>query len=628
MDGWLRRLLLGLLVLGAYLSIKGYESRDGDQAYRLPILLHQQDARLFAHDPFVRSFDAFNPHRGYLAILDVTSRVVGLSTALFLWFSLTLLLTASAFARLARAVWPELSERAAVISVVMVFLLKAGNIGTNHLFEATLLDRLFALSIGWHALADFVVASNRLNWRAPLLIGIAAIIHPSIGLQLGCLLACASVLRNRFGCDTTAPRGGDATAALLTIIALVPGLGLAFAQSADLFEGLSTSDFRTLSLYVQGPQHMVPHLWRTTQVLAWFGLIGLGIAALVGNHTPPGRRLGLMLGTVLAGLGLAWVAIEPFQSLRVAVFQPFRMATVARGLALVALSGPVLALWDRATWTGRVRAGMLIGGLLGDNAMLAVTVLEAVLRAIDRIAPRYERVALVAGLALGLSYLARHDTQSGHHPILAAIGLALAVSALARARGGWQWHRPRIMRLALAAWALPALALIVPGGIGAECPLAKALARHCRFGEVPIDAVERLALWSRENTPADARFIGPPGPKTFRLWSRRAVAFNRAASPYHAEGLGDWAQRFQAHVGFRGTTAEFAQAYLENRQRLERGYESLTDHQLEELAHSQGARYALCRERDGTTLRALRVEGGYVLYEIGNRSRVAVRSVR
>src|SRR3954464_1349537 len=100
-----------LLILGLYLTLRGYHSRDGDQAYRLPLLLHRQDPALFADDPFVRAFDAFNPHRGYLALLDVASRPFGLAAGLAGLFALTLGATAIGIDRLARAAWPESGPR-------------------------------------------------------------------------------------------------------------------------------------------------------------------------------------------------------------------------------------------------------------------------------------------------------------------------------------------------------------------------------------------------------------------------------------------------------------------------------------------------------------------------------------
>ena len=37
---------------------------------------------------------------------------------------------------------------------------KAGNIGTNHLFEAMVLDRLMAFALGWLALAQVIVRAE------------------------------------------------------------------------------------------------------------------------------------------------------------------------------------------------------------------------------------------------------------------------------------------------------------------------------------------------------------------------------------------------------------------------------------------------------------------------------------
>src|SRR5690349_387154 len=109
MDSESSRRLMGLvLLLGAFLTFRGYHSLDGDQAYRLPLLLHRQDPALYGNDPFVRAFDEFNPHRGYLGLLDAVSRAIGITAGLFVLFALTFALTCRAFDRLARAVWPEL----------------------------------------------------------------------------------------------------------------------------------------------------------------------------------------------------------------------------------------------------------------------------------------------------------------------------------------------------------------------------------------------------------------------------------------------------------------------------------------------------------------------------------------
>ena len=124
-------------------------------------------------------------------------------------------------------------------------------------------------------------------------------------------------------------------------------------------------------------------------------------------------------------------------------------------------------------------------------------------------------------------------------------------------------------------------------------------------------------------------FVGPPGPKTFRLWARRSVAFNRAASPYHAEGLADWFARFQDHVDFHATPAEFVSAYLADRHRFEARYQALSDAQRAALAVRQGASYVVAaapapiddalagdQSMPAPPLELLHVEGRYAVYRV------------
>jgi hypothetical protein len=151
---------------------------------------------------------------------------------------------------------------------------------------------------------------------------------------------------------------------------------------------------------------------------------------------------------------------------------------------------------------------------------------------------------------------------------------------------------------------------------------------RCRFAATPIDDVERLAVWCRRHTPASARFIGPPGPKTFRLWSRRSLAFNRAGSPYHAAGLADWFLRFQDHVGVHEPPAEFVRDYLAGRHRFEARYDQLSEPEQAALAFRQGAEYVIAlspsaRKRAGdsshkSAMHFLHAEGRYAVYKVNH----------
>src|SRR5271165_7046644 len=93
------------LILGLFLTLHGYHSFDGDQAYRLPLLLHRLDPTIYADDPFVRAFDLFNPHRGSLMILGWVTGLLGLAAGLLGVFIVLFLTTCQGIDRLARQNW-------------------------------------------------------------------------------------------------------------------------------------------------------------------------------------------------------------------------------------------------------------------------------------------------------------------------------------------------------------------------------------------------------------------------------------------------------------------------------------------------------------------------------------------
>jgi hypothetical protein len=611
------------LILGLYLTLRGYHSLDGDQAYRLPLLLHQQDPAVFAGDPFVTAFDAFNPHRGALVLLGCVTGLLGLSAGLLFLFVVMFLATSRGIDRLARAVWPQWEDSAGWVAIILVLTAKAGNIGTNHLFEAMVLDRLMSLAAGWMALADVIGRPERGWHRAATALGLATLIHPSLGLQLALLVAGSWIGWAAVGGRTQVSWSLATKGVAAAGVALLPGLALNLVPGGSFREGLSSHDFWVLSVELQNPQHMLPHLWRMPQWLAWGCYLALAATALTRGpaRCVPCVRLLIMLIVVLVGLGGAWAAIEVFNHLRITMFQPFRMATVARGLCLVLIAGRLVDLWSRGDAFPRVRVLLIGMALAGDWMLVGVTLAELGATLADRMSERLG-VGVYAGLlACGLVFLSRHDTESGHWPILAGLCAGLAVLRLP-----WSRLRDRIApawAVALA-WAVPVLALVA-GAIPANWPLAQSalvrgLVMRCRFAAVPVDDIERLALWCREHTPSEARFVGPPGPKTFRLWSRRSLAFNRAGSPYHAAGLADWFTRFQDHVGVHAPPVEFVRQYLAGRHRFEARYDSLSDDEMACLAMRQGADHVIAPARPprGGRLMHLHTEGSYAVYRLAS----------
>ncbi len=596
------------------------------------------------------------PTGAILTLLDLASRPLGLSAGIFFLYVLTFVFTFIGVDGLARRLWPEFPGWVGIVAFSMVLAAKAGNIGTNHLFEAILLDRLVASSLGWMALSLAIGgARRRAPWVAAALLGIASWVHPSLGLQLGMFLGVCWIAWSICSRGTGVTPASTFSGLIALGLALLPSILNMAGQGGQLFEGMPADEFLLWTAYVQSPQHMIPHLWRQQQWLAagCYGVLSLLALmtwfrtwhepkAVVSSEDPSlidpkvgtnqaRLRFGIAYAILLFGLLAATIGIEWVEDVRIILFQPFRMATLAQGLALLAISGRIVALWQRGDALGRVRAALLVIGLAGDWMLVIATLVECGSTLARRINRRMEPWALVLTLSWGLWFLSRHDTESGHVILAVSLG-ALAVGGLVNRRTNLagrfaDWNPARVGRALALSWTVPLAALVFPllpaSATTWGRPVSDWLLDRCRFTQTPREDLERLAVWCRNHTPPDARFVGPPGPKTFRLWSLRSLAFNRAGSPYHAAGLADWADRFRQHVDFNGNSAEFARAYLNDRQALERRYNALTSNELATLARRQGAGYVIANpdriETRSGAMDLLRNEGEFAVFRVSER---------
>ena len=245
-------------------------------------------------------------------------------------------------------------------------------------------------------------------------------------------------------------------------IAVIPGLAINLPQATTLRGELPAPFFWILSVELQNPQHMLPHLWRMPQWLSWFSYLSLAVLPLVSSRPrptdepkPPAGieelgaesagsrgRLAIMMVVIAIGLTAAWSAIELMHNIRATVFQPFRMSTVIRGIALVFISGRLVRLWRAGRRLDRTRATVLATAFLGDWLLVVATIAELVVSTFEAIRLKAGHVfllraapavAYIATIGLGLYFLAHHDTESGHIPLLIAIALGLAMEV-----GSWR----------------------------------------------------------------------------------------------------------------------------------------------------------------------------------------------
>ena len=273
--------------------------------------------------------------------------------------------------------------------------------------------------------------------------------------------------------------------------------------------------FWLLSVELQSPQHMLPHLWRMPQWLAWgcyLVLAALAILdrpaaaeadpaatiecddlpdALAAGPASPDRGAGGHPGRTRSGVVCHRGAASGAGDGLSAVPDGHGGARNRPGLRRRPARGP---LADRADGCGRLRAILLAVAFTGDWLLVVVTVAELAVSATQSdsrgsLAPCVARLSMrsiswrSAMLALGLNFLGHHDTEYGHIPLLAALGLGVAdridgrgvADATLRIRVAWQPDLDAgaaCARRSALAWAAAAGLAARGGGAAGSCRVA------------------------------------------------------------------------------------------------------------------------------------------------------------
>jgi hypothetical protein len=186
--------------------------------------------------------------------------------------------------------------------------------------------------------------------------------------------------------------------------------------------------------------------------------------------------------------------------------------------------------------------------------------------------------------------------------------------------GGAPWQR-RMRRLAPALWLVPAAVVVLEVFDG---PLQKRFpgihdltVARLEPGRVCAGDLDEMAAWCRDNAPADAVFIIPPGGELrafeeFRVKGRRAIVADFKAIPFTRDGLREWRERIRDLTN----GAAFGGARMEDRLReLHAGYASLTAEDFSRLAAKYGAGFILVEKPAELPFALLHETGGFRLYE-------------
>ena len=350
-------------------------------------------------------------------------------------------------------------------------------------------------------------------------------------------------------------------------LAWIPGIWLNLAESGQVLEGLPADD---LPAPERRASRAAAH---AAAPLAASPMAGVGMLSRAGGRgsvatvpRPHAPRLGAGWWSCSASTSRAWrwrgTAVERLHHLRLTLFQPFRMATIARGLCLVLVSGHWSAPLAQGIGQRVARAVLLAVGLAGDWTLVVVTAFELVCGADGMANSASEPDSSRPGRrgfpcwAMACYFLSRHDTESGHLPLLVAL-IVTPILCRSDASGRSPTGLPPARaadRVCVGRAHAGVAGERRSGDSGlARFLVARASSERCRFAEVPPDDVERLAVWCRTHPPARCPVHRAARSEDVPALVAPEPGVQPGGEPLPRRGLADWSRGSATTSGFEGS---------------------------------------------------------------------------
>lgn len=302
----------------------GYAYGQGDHDDVLAPVLHRLDPSLLVRDAFVLGQDGMTVRAAFQGAVAALADLIGLPEAVALGYVVSLLGVAAGAYALARTV---LDDRlgAALGTVLALVVAPRWTLGGNSLVAGLLVPEMTAWAL---ALPAYALVARGCWLGAGALLGVAAWVHPLVGLLSGGALGLAALWgalageRARLGGPL---RFGLAFATVASVF-VVPALVRQAAEAgAVLPDGLSGFD-----LYARWrfPHHYLPtafgaRRWLQVGALAAAGAAGLALCHRRGllRQSSFVVRLGVVIVAVCAVVGSAVVGLESLAAARLQVFK-------------------------------------------------------------------------------------------------------------------------------------------------------------------------------------------------------------------------------------------------------------------------------------------------------------------
>ena len=318
-------------VAALFLLVRGYQFNTNDQAEHLPQIYQMLDSELYPNDYFVNTTNSiFTVRHHYENLVLMVAKTIGLEWGLFILTFFCIALMAYSFARIAQELFAN--DWAVLLAPVLAMLVFYNfTVGGNHIMYGSFISSTIAKGIASYALLHFV----RKNLIATgLVLGIATLLQPLVGLQLFLILSGIELLLRRKIKSTIVLTVSFVSIALFILIPIF---------SRQLAEGVPLNEeyYYEILYRFRNHHHYLPSLFPTTHYIKFGSLLLLGLASYLLVKPKDNQFYLGLAGFGLLGMLVYWVGLEQFHIYQLGKVQWFKITVWVGAFSSIMIAGSV-----------------------------------------------------------------------------------------------------------------------------------------------------------------------------------------------------------------------------------------------------------------------------------------------
>ncbi|MFT3895689.1 MAG: hypothetical protein QM730_29055 [Anaerolineales bacterium] len=493
------------------------------------------------------------------------------------------------------------------------------------LFASALTMSVSTFRLGWYSLVYFrtlipttlaipiVMAAIWLSfrgklWAGMLLCGLASLIHPLFGLEMGVLVLAAFGTPYFFNKQITIKDGIKAI--LPSLLILIPFAVLSLLPQFSQPQ-IDSSEFVYILAFFRNPARYVPSSFGLRQYIYTAGFLIAMVGSFLRWQKNRDRArvlpLAALVGTILLLCIGGYIFVELFPMRIWTIAQAFRLLCIVQWIGLIFIGGMIadttLARSTRFLYLTSALHPLLLGAAVTFDSLW--NWLRKKQKSFNNLFGVEPTFILLFLAAISIWFLAPRMTI-----LLLAFYATLIVARTVAPR--------KLFNSIFLAGMLPAVVLL---NYRASSPIVSQLSLIRSIEQNISPAIKSelgtqgndVAMFARQNTPTDSIFLTPPDWGQFRLLARRAIVVDFKAFPFADVAMQGWHQRI---IDCYGTPIHTGWAMLPE---LVDRYKNIDDTSLLILQKKYNISYVVLYDQTSTSYPVIFENSTYKIVHLSNK---------